>query len=260
MIVYCKQQNFLLSRVSLELFTGVNMKFFLIILFCFCFSSSAVANDSLKAELNLAISKFLPDVEIDSIGETPIDGLYQVIIGSDIIYMTRDGSYVIKGEILDINERRNLTEDVRAGTRVKYLNGIGKDDYIEFAAENAKDAIYVFTDTDCGYCRKLHNDVAELNARGISVRYLAYPRAGVESATGQEMSHVWCANNRQAALTAAKNGEPVEAKTCDDPVAEQYELGKKLGVRGTPSIYLQNGRNLPGYLPPDEIAKQLGLR
>lgn len=236
------------------------MKFFLIFLFSFFVSSSAIADDTLRAELNTAVSKFLPDVEIDSIDETPIAGLYQVIIGSDIIYMTRDGSYIIKGEILDINERRNLTEDVRAGTRVKYLNDISKDEYIEFAAKNAKDAIYVFTDTDCGYCRKLHGEVAELNARGISVRYLAYPRAGVESATGREMSHVWCADNRQAALTAAKNRESVEAKTCNDPVAEQYALGQKLGVRGTPSIYLKNGRNLPGYLPPDEIVKQLSLR
>lgn len=236
------------------------MKFIVIILFGIFVSSSVIADDSLKEELHRAISRFLPDVEIDSIQTTPIDGIYQVVIGSDIVYMTADGAYIIKGEILDINERRNLTEDVRAGTRVELLNNINKDDYIEFVAENAQDAIYVFTDIDCGYCRKLHRDVPELNARGISVRYLAYPRAGVESAAGQEMSHVWCAQDRQKALTAAKNRETIEAKTCDDPVAEQYALGRKLGVRGTPSIYLQNGRNLPGYIPPDEIIKQLRIR
>jgi thiol:disulfide interchange protein DsbC len=236
------------------------MKFSIIFLVGFFISSPVIADDSLKEELNAAISRFLPDVEIDSIQPTPIKDLYQVIIGSDIIYMTKDGAYVIKGEILDINERRNLTEDVRAGTRVKLLNDINKDDYIEFVAKNVQDVIYVFTDIDCGYCRKLHRDVPELNARGISVRYLAYPRAGVESATGQEMSRVWCAEDRQGALTAAKNNEPIETKTCDDPVAEQYALGRKLGVRGTPSIYLQNGRNLPGYMPPDEILKQLKIR
>jgi thiol:disulfide interchange protein DsbC len=245
---------------DLDLF-GVNMKYSAIILFSFFISSTVFADDDAKKEeLNTAISRFLPDVEIDSIDATPIEGLYQVVIGSDIIYMTRDGGYVIKGEILDINERRNLTEDVRAGTRVKYLNDIKKDEYIEFTAENAQDAIYVFTDIDCGYCRKLHRDVPELNAKGISVRYLAYPRAGVESAAGREMSHVWCAQDKQKALTSAKNRESIEAKTCNDPVAEQYALGQKLGVRGTPSIYLQNGRNLPGYMPPDEIIKQLKLR
>lgn len=221
------------------------------------FSFSAYAEEGLDAELASALSRLLPDVEIDSVSATPIDGLYEIIIGADIIYMTQDGNYVIKGEILDLNERRNLTEDVRAESRVKILASIKKDDYIEFPSENIKDAIYVFTDVDCGYCRKLHRDVPELNSLGVSVRYLAYPRAGVESASGHEMSNVWCAKDRQKALTAAKNREPVEAKPCDDPVAEQYALGQKLGVRGTPAIYLQDGRMLPGYMPPNEIIKQL---
>ena len=185
---------------------------------------------------------------------------FDIPVGTEahqILYMTHDGNYVFKGDILDINERRNLTEDARAGTRVKFLNSIKEEDYIEFAPEITQDTIYVFTDIDCGYCRKLHRDVPELNARGVSVRYLAYPRAGVESATGREMSYVWCAEDRQKALTAAKNQEAIEAKSCDDPVAEQYELGQKLGVRGTPAIYLQNGRMLPGYMQPNEIIKQL---
>jgi thiol:disulfide interchange protein DsbC len=229
-------------------------KFLLIGLFV---SFSVFAEEGLEAELNSALSRMLPDVEIDSVQATPIEGIYQVVIGSDVIYMTRDGNYVFKGEILDLNKRRNLTEDVRAESRVALLNSINKDDYIEFAADNIKDAIYVFTDVDCGYCRKLHRDVPELNSLGISVRYLAYPRAGVESAAGQEMSNVWCSKNRQEALTAAKNRESIEAKPCDDPVAAQYALGAKLGVRGTPAIYLENGRMLPGYLPPNEIVKQL---
>ncbi len=220
-------------------------------------SFSALADDELDAKLTLALSRLLPNVEIDNVSPTPINGLYQVVLGSDVIYMTRDGNYVIKGEILDLEERRNLTEDVRAGSRVKLLGGIKKDDYIEFASENMKDAIYVFTDVDCGYCRKLHRDVPELNSLGVSVRYLAYPRAGVDSVAGHEMSKVWCAKDRQKALSAAKNSESVVAEPCDDPVAEQYALGQKLGVRGTPAIYLQNGRMLPGYMPPNEIIKQL---
>ena len=233
------------------------MKFSTFLLLGLFISFSVLADDGLDAELTLALSRLLPDVEIDDVSPTPINGLYQVVIGSDVIYMTRDGNYVIKGEILDLEERRNLTEDVRAGSRVKILGGIKKEDYIEFSSKNMQDAIYVFTDVDCGYCRKLHMDVPELNSLGVSVRYLAYPRAGVDSAAGHEMSNVWCAKDRQKALTAAKNRESVEAKPCDDPVAEQYALGQKLGVRGTPAIYLQNGRMLPGYLPPDEIIKQL---
>ena len=236
------------------------MKFNVLALFVLLFSTHSLADEATNEKLADAISRFLPDVEINSIQPAPIDGLYQVIIGPEVIYMTKDGSYIVKGEILDINERRNLTEDVRADSRVKLLNEIKKDEYIEFAGKNARDAIYVFTDVDCGYCRKLHQDVEELNARGISVRYLAYPRAGVDSATGQEMSQVWCAEDRQTALTASKNRKSFEGKSCDDPVAEQYALGKKLGVRGTPSIYLENGRNLPGYMPPEEIQKQIRMR
>jgi thiol:disulfide interchange protein DsbC len=220
-------------------------------------SFSVVADDMLEDELNAALSKLLPDVEIDSVQATPIEDLYQIVIGADIIYMTRDGNYVFKGEILDINQRRNLTEDVRAESRVNLLDNIKKDDYIEFASKNVNDVIYVFTDVDCGYCRKLHQDVPELNSLGVSVRYLAYPRAGVESVTGMEMSNVWCSDNRQAALTAAKNRETIEAQSCNDPVSRQYALGQKLGVRGTPAIFLQNGRMLPGYMPPDEIIKQI---
>ncbi|GJM05269.1 MAG: thiol:disulfide interchange protein DsbC [marine bacterium B5-7] len=220
-------------------------------------SFSVIAEDRLDAELSLALSRLLPDVEIDDVSPTPIDGLYQVVIGSDVIYMTRDGNYVIKGEIIDLEERRNLTEEVRADSRVSILNSIKEDDYIEFSSKNMQDAIYVFTDIDCGYCRKLHMDVPELNSLGVSVRYLAYPRAGVDSAVGHEMSSVWCAKDRQKALTAAKNRESIETASCDDPVAEQYAMGQQLGVRGTPAIYLQNGRMLPGYMPPNEIIKQL---
>lgn len=236
------------------------MKFSVFTLSALLFSTPLLADDALNGELANAVSRFLPEVEIDSIQPSPIEGLYQVIIGADVIYMTKDGSYIVKGEILDINERRNLTEDVRSESRVQLLDKIKKDEYIEFTGKNARDVIYVFTDIDCGYCRKLHRDVPELNARGISVRYLAYPRAGVDSATGKEMSQVWCADDRQAALTAAKNNQSFESKSCDDPVAEEYILGQKLGVRGTPSIFLENGRNLPGYMPPDEIQKQLRLR
>ncbi len=233
------------------------MKFSKFILIGLLVSFSVFAEEGLEAELSSAITRILPGVEIDSVQATPISDLYQVVIDSDVIYVTRDGNYVIKGDILDISGRRNLTDDVRADARVKLLESIKKDDYIEFGSKKMNDAIYVFTDVDCGYCRKLHRDVPELNSMGITVRYLAYPRAGVESAAGKEMSNVWCADNRQAALTAAKNRESIKAKSCDDPVAEQYALGQRLGVRGTPAIYLENGRMLPGYMPPNEIMKQI---
>ena len=228
--------------------------FFLILIF---FATSAIANDALKKEFQKSLSRLSSDFEISDVKETPIKGIYQVTIGPDVIYMSRDGNYVLKGEILDIGNRRNLTEDFRAQTRINLLNTISDSEYIEFSSTKTKNYIYVFTDVDCGYCRKLHRDVPELNSMGIAVRYLAYPRAGVDSIIGEEMRNVWCAENRQKALTTSKNRQPIEVKICDAPISRHHALGRELGVTGTPAIFLENGRKLPGYIPPDELYEQI---
>ena len=228
--------------------------FFLILIF---FATSAIANDALKKEFQKSLSRLSSDFEISDVKETPIKGIYQVTIGPDVIYMSRDGNYVLKGEILDIGNRRNLTEDFRAQKRINLLNTISDSEYIEFSSTKTKNYIYVFTDVDCGYCRKLHRDVPELNSMGIAVRYLAYPRAGVDSIIGEEMRNVWCAENRQKALTTSKNRQPIEVKICDAPIARHHALGRELGVTGTPAIFLENGRKLPGYIPPDELYEQI---
>ena len=228
--------------------------FFLILIF---FATSAIANDALKKEFQKSLSRLSSDFEISDVKETPIKGIYQVTIGPDVIYMSRDGNYVLKGEILDIGNRRNLTEDFHAQKRINLLNTIADSEYIEFSSTKTKNHIYVFTDVDCGYCRKLHRDVPELNSMGIAVRYLAYPRAGVDSIIGEEMRNVWCAENRQKALTTSKNRQPIEVKICDAPIARHHALGRELGVTGTPAIFLENGRKLPVYIPPDELYEQI---
>ena len=228
--------------------------FFLTLIF---FTTSSIANDALKKEFQKSLSRLSSDFEISDVKETPIKGIYQVTIGPDVIYMSRDGNYVLKGEILDIGNRRNLTEDFHAQKRINLLNTIADSEYIEFSSTKTKNHIYVFTDVDCGYCRKLHRDVPELNSMGIAVRYLAYPRAGVDSIIGEEMRNVWCAENRQKALTTSKNRQPIEVKICDAPIARHHALGRELGVTGTPAIFLENGRKLPGYIPPDELYEQI---
>ncbi len=233
----------------------MNFRYFSLTLIFFV--TSAIANDALKKEFQKSLSRLSSDFEISDVKETPIKGIYQVTIGPDVIYMTRDGNYVLKGEILDIGNRRNLTEDFRAQTRINLLNTISDSEYIEFSSTKTKNYIYVFTDVDCGYCRKLHRDVPELNSMGIAVRYLAYPRAGVDSIIGEEMRNVWCAENRQKALTTSKNRQPIEVKVCNAPIARHHALGRELGVTGTPAIFLENGRKLPGYIPPDELYEQI---
>jgi len=233
----------------------MNFRYFSLTLIFFV--TSAIANDALKKEFQKSLSRLSSDFEISDVKETPIKGIYQVTIGPDVIYMSRDGNYVLKGEILDIGNRRNLTEDFRAQTRINLLNTISDSEYIEFSSTKSKNYIYVFTDVDCGYCRKLHRDVPELNSMGIAVRYLAYPRAGVDSIIGEEMRNVWCAENRQKALTTSKNRQPIEVKVCNAPIARHHALGRELGVTGTPAIFLENGRKLPGYIPPDELYEQI---
>ena len=218
---------------------------------------NAVAAGQVEERLVKRLQQVFPDIDISSVHSTPIDNIYEVMIGPDVIYMTGDARYVLKGDLIDMQERRNLSEDVRSQSRVDLLKNIPESEYIEFASKNSKDTIYVFTDIDCSYCRKLHRDVPELNENAITVRYLAYPRAGIGSASFKKMENVWCADNPPQALTDAKNGRPAKASDCKNPVEKEYLLGKVMGVRGTPAIFLESGRALPGYMTPDELLSAL---
>lgn len=219
---------------------------------------NTVADEQVEARLVKSLQQVFPDIDISRVNSTPIDNLYEVMIGSDVVYITGDGRYVLKGDLIDMQERRNLSEDLRSQSRADLLKKIPESEYIEFAPKNSKDIIYVFTDVDCSYCRKLHKDVPELNENEITVRYLAYPRSGVGSSTYQKMINVWCAEDRPQALTDAKNGRPAKASDCKNPVAHQHALGREMGVRGTPAIFLESGRAVPGYMPPDELLRVLG--
>ena len=214
-------------------------------------------SDEVNANILAGLQKLVPNIQIESVKPTPMQDIYQVILGLDVFYVSGDGRFVLRGDLLNIDGRRNLTEEARSSMRVDVLQKLDKKDYIEFAPEKTDYAIYVFTDIDCGYCRKLHRDVPELNKNGIAVRYLAFPRTGVDSLTGQEMSAVWCATDRKKAITSAKNDEEFAKRQCDNPVSKQYQLGQDLGVRGTPAIYLQDGTVLPGYVPPKELIQQV---
>ena len=205
-----------------------------------------VAAEQVEERLVKNLQQIFPDIDINQVNSTPIENIYEVMIGTDVVYMTGDGRFILKGDLIDMKEKRNLSEDLRAQSRVDLLKKIAESEYIEFASKDSKDTIYVFTDVDCAYCRKLHRDVPELNENAITVRYLAYPRAGVGSSTYQQMANIWCAEDRPQALTDAKNGKPAKASDCKNPVEEQHVLGRKMGVRGTPAIFLESGRALPG--------------
>lgn len=213
---------------------------------------------ALKAKLTQTLAKVLPDTEITSIAPSPLPGLYEVMLGATVLYMSADGRYTVRGDIIDLTNRTNLTEERRMEARIAGFSAQGPRT-IEFAPESGKvkTTLYVFTDLDCGYCRKLHTQVPALNAAGIAVRYLAFPRAGLKSESYDKAVSVWCAKDPRAALTAAKLGEKPTKASCANPVASQYELGQAIGVQGTPAVYSENGEELGGYLPAAEIIKLL---
>lgn len=208
-------------------------------------------------ELNKALQALIPDEKPDSVNPSPIPGLYEVVYGAQIYYLTEDGRYMLQGDMLDLQARANLTEAKRAAGRMQALNTLGEDGMIVFAPKQVKHTITVFTDIDCSYCRKMHKEIAELNNLGIKVRYVAFPRAGIGSPSYDKAVSVWCAKDRQAAITRAKADQPVEQKTCDNPVTKQFEAARKIGVSGTPSLVLEDGTLVPGYVPAQRLRELL---
>lgn len=210
----------------------------------------------------------VPGTEIKSIKPAPFPGFYEVSIPGALVYVSADGQFVLQGELLQLKGKQvvNLTEQAQASARVGLIRAIDKRQAVVFPANGKpKAVITVFTDTHCGYCRKLHQEVPAMNQMGIEVRYLAYPRdlprVGVNAGTGAELANIWCASNPEQAMTIAKQGQAIPAarKGCKAPIAEQYALGQKMGVTGTPAIFDEKGRQLGGYLTAKQAAQRLGL-
>ena len=215
-------------------------------------------DDPADQTIRHAFSAIFGPESVQEVKSTPVPGIREVVVDGQVIYATEDGRYILQGTLLDLQARRNLTEDSRGKLRAAAIAGLDEKDMIVFAPKGeVKHTITVFTDPDCPYCRKLHSEVPELNALGIKVRYLAFPRAGIPSPTYDKTVSIWCAKDRQAALTAAKEGAEVAPATCDNPVASELQLGMKLGVNGTPTIITDTGRTFPGYVPAKELAAAL---
>lgn len=218
-------------------------------------SLGAVASEA--QTIREALAKVLPNEKPTSVQPTPIAGIFQVEIGPQVMYMTGDGRYLIDGAIVDLETRENLAETAQNKARLRAIEAVGEDEMIVFETPNAEHEITVFTDIDCGYCRKLHQNIDAYAEEGISVRYLFYPRTGVGSPSYKKAVAVWCADDQQKAMTAAKNGQPVESESCTNPVERHMELGELMGIRGTPAIVLDNGQMVPGFVEPKRLAQVL---
>lgn len=204
-----------------------------------------------KARANIA--KIFENINPKDIKVSPIPGIYQVSMPPRVYYVSADGRYVINGDLFDVAANKNLSQAARNESTAKKISSVNEDSMIVFGKENLKHTVTVFTDIDCGYCRKLHHEVKKYNELGIRVRYMAYPRAGVGSPSFKKAEAVWCSKDKEKAMTKAKDGVDIDSKECDNPVRDQFELGNALGIRGTPAIILENGELIPGYAPATQL-------
>jgi len=204
-----------------------------------------------------------PDLPIESVAETDAAGVIAIkLTNGNVLYGTEDGRFVFTGDMYSLESDGivNLTNQIRAERRLGLLAGLRPEDMIVFSPEGEPRArVNVFTDVDCGYCRQLHQEMAEINALGIEVRYLAYPRAGPGSESFRKIVSAWCSRDRQRAITELKLGKAIPERSCSNPVAAQFKLANELGVTGTPALVTENGRLIPGYMPAAELALALGL-
>ncbi|MDA7802733.1 thioredoxin fold domain-containing protein [Gammaproteobacteria bacterium] len=202
-----------------------------------------------------------PESKIESIEESVIDGLFKVYFGDlQPLYVSEDGNYFIYGDLYQIEKGsvKNLSIVDLDNRRKVLLDAIPVEDLIQYKSENQKHNIFVFTDVDCGYCRKFHSQISEYNNLGISVNYAAFPRSGIDGETYQKMVSVWCSDDKKNLLSTLKEDGEIKSLFCtNQPITEQYNLGKNLGVTGTPAIFTSNGSQIKGYVPPDELIKRL---
>jgi thiol:disulfide interchange protein DsbC len=216
-----------------------------------------------EAAVRKAVLSLVPNATVDSIRPAPMQGFYQVIASGHLVYVSNDGKYMLNGDLIDLTKKKNITDDGWADFRKAELAKVPAADRIVFAPANPKYRVTVFTDVNCAYCRQLHSHIADFNKAGIAVEYIAWPREGVTNEAGKttatynEMVSVWCASDRKAAFTAAKEGKVPKATNCPNPVKDEFDLGLKLGVTGTPTIIAEDGSMLGGYVTPDQLLQAL---
>lgn len=227
---------------------------------------SAENSKKTPQQLKLFLQEKLPRASVERVEASQLAGFYQVFIDTNIIYVSEDGRYLLSGALLDISgdeivnlsvEAMQKEEQRNAPQRRAMLASLDQADMVVYPAESEKYVITVFTDTECGYCRKLHSEVTQLNALGVTVRYLAFPRAGIGSSAFKKLESIWCADDPAAAMNDLKLNGKFTQRSCSSPIVEQLELGRKMNISGTPAILLNDGEIIGGYLPANQLVAHL---
>ncbi|MGQ7845019.1 DsbC family protein [Granulosicoccus sp. 3-233] len=207
-------------------------------------AQDATTVDAVKSRL----AERLPGIDVTSLEESEIPGLYELITDGQIYYVDETAEYLVDGSLIRLSDRSNLTDARQGLIHAALIEEIGEDNMLIYEPEEPSNrSITVFTDISCGYCRRLHSEIDTLMDAGVRVRYLLFPRAGLGSQGHDDLVSVWCADDPQAAMTNAKAGGKIEPRTCDNPVESHVALAERLGLRGTPLIYTDSGTKIPGY-------------
>ena len=235
-------------------------RFILVISALLALSSVSLAHAACDVDaINRVVAKSLPKVVFDEARKAPIRGLCEALIDTEVFYISEKGDYLFFGNMVAVKSGDNLTQERRAGIVKKIIDGQDEARMIVMGPDNPVTTITVFTDVDCPYCAKFHEEVPALNQHGVKVRYLLYPRNGISSPTYQKSVSVWCADDRIKAIGIAKGGGSVPRKSCDNPVADHYRLGARLNITGTPTLILEDGTKVGGYMPAARLLAALGL-
>jgi thiol:disulfide interchange protein DsbC len=215
---------------------------------------------AIETKIRSSLRVLLPGLRPDSVRATPIPDLYELAFGPRIVYITGDGRFLVQGKLVDLETRTEITDERLTELKLAALNAVSEDRMVVFAPERPRHMVTVFTDIDCGFCRRLHAEMDQYHAQGIAIRYLFYPRAGVGSDSYAKAVSVWCADDRKGAMDDAKAGRDVPPKTCENPVEQHYELGQQMRIQGTPALVLADGEVVPGYVPADKLGRALDQR
>ena len=223
--------------------------------------ASSIAADS-DAELETKITALKAELkgkfrsEPTSVKQSKLPNIFEVMYGTEVVYFSEDGKYFLAGDMIELETRTNLSDIAKQSIRKKILDESDSKPVV-FKAEKERHVLTVFTDIDCGYCAKLHREMAEINDKGITIEYLMFPRAGLQSVSYQKAVSMWCADDQQQMMTDAKERREIPNKTCENPISAQYNLGRDLGVTGTPALMTATGKLIPGYMPADRLLATL---
>lgn len=207
------------------------------------------------------LKKTLPDVTFDDIRDAPMKGWCEISIGAEVYYLEEKQLLLFSGELVSLKSGENYSNKRRAALVRNILNTeLTQEEILVIPSKNAKSYVTVFTDVDCPYCRKFHEDVPHLLEHGVEIRYLLFPRSGLRGPVYNKSVAVWCAKDRVNAINRAETSQAIEMRTCSNPVSKHYELGRKLGVTGTPTLILPDGSRIGGYIPADQLLGKMGLK